>query len=85
MPGLRPAVEAVAIAPGESLLMFTDGVTECRGADGEFGEARLLAVLSLDAATASDLAGALRTALSVHAGDCAAHDDLTVLCLMREA
>ena len=38
-----------AIMPGESIVMFTDGVTEHRGEDGMFGEERLVEVLSRSA------------------------------------
>ncbi len=40
-------VTEILLAPGDRLLMYSDGVTDCRGADGEaFGEARLEALLA---------------------------------------
>jgi sigma-B regulation protein RsbU (phosphoserine phosphatase) len=47
--GIAPAAEfaerEVALASGDRLLLYTDGVTECTGAAGEeFGEARLLSL-----------------------------------------
>jgi GAF domain-containing protein len=35
----------IPLAPGESLLLYTDGVTETPGDDGRFGDARLLAAV----------------------------------------
>jgi serine phosphatase RsbU (regulator of sigma subunit)/anti-sigma regulatory factor (Ser/Thr protein kinase) len=38
--------EEVVLAPGDRLVLYTDGVTDARGADDRFGDARLLALLS---------------------------------------
>ncbi|HZQ26204.1 MAG TPA: SpoIIE family protein phosphatase [Acidimicrobiales bacterium] len=50
MLGLFPEVDledvAVELRPGDTVVFFTDGVTEERGEGGMFGEARLRAVLS---------------------------------------
>jgi serine phosphatase RsbU (regulator of sigma subunit) len=47
--GVFPQIEVYdcdyTIAPGETVVMFTDGVTEHRGDDGMFGEERLIEVL----------------------------------------
>jgi phosphoserine phosphatase RsbU/P len=38
--------DTVQLAPGDRVLLFTDGVTEAHDADGdEFGDARLLSIL----------------------------------------
>jgi GAF domain-containing protein len=36
----------VRLAPGESIVLYTDGVTDARGADGRFGTERLAGVLA---------------------------------------
>ena len=40
-PGVHFDQEDVVLAPGETLLLYTDGVTEARGAEGCYGESRL--------------------------------------------
>jgi serine phosphatase RsbU (regulator of sigma subunit) len=44
--GWECEIAEVVLAPGDTLVLYTDGITEARGADGEeFGEARLLDTL----------------------------------------
>ena len=51
---------AAELGPGDSLVVYTDGITEGRNAeDGFFGEARLAASLSLNRGSASALTEAL--------------------------
>jgi anti-sigma regulatory factor (Ser/Thr protein kinase) len=38
--------EEVVLGPGDRLVLYTDGVTDARGAEDRFGDARLLALLS---------------------------------------
>jgi ketosteroid isomerase-like protein len=39
-------IEPILVAPGQQLVVVTDGVTDCAGAEGRFGEQRLHAVLA---------------------------------------
>ena len=81
MPGSDFRVAREVIAPGEGLLLFTDGVTEARGPGGFFGEARLLEV------PPEEFAGlwldALIAGVREHAAGWEASDDITLLGLCR--
>jgi serine phosphatase RsbU (regulator of sigma subunit) len=55
-------IERVEVRPGQQLVVVTDGVTDCLGAEGRFGEARLRAELAgvvSPALAAQKLEGAL--------------------------
>ncbi len=75
------AVAAAAIAPGETLFAFTDGVTDAKGADGFFGRERMLARLA--PSSAAGLLEAVGGAVSEHVGDAERYDDLTMLAIRR--
>ncbi|HEX6853483.1 MAG TPA: SpoIIE family protein phosphatase [Candidatus Polarisedimenticolaceae bacterium] len=71
-----------SLAPGESLVIFSDGVPEARTHDGEFyGEGRLKSFL--EHAEAVDAAAVAREVESFQQGILA--DDVTVMVLRREA
>jgi len=72
---------AVALAPGDLLVAFTDGVTEARDPDGnEFGEGRLLEVVKAhrrhDAQAVLD---AVRSAVDGFVAGAPTHDDCTLV------
>ena len=75
------------LLPGESLFLYTDGVTEAMDADDtQFSDTRLLAVLR-DAHNA-DPAAVIHRVVEVvnqHADTVAQSDDITVLCVKRAA
>jgi serine phosphatase RsbU (regulator of sigma subunit) len=75
------------LAPGETLVYFTDGFTEALAADGRtmFGRERLAAVLSAAAAWPSleEWAERMRAALRQFTQSAELQDDQTLLLLRR--
>ncbi len=78
--------ETLTLEPGESIVIFTDGVTEAERVDGEqFGEERLEDVLTesrtLDA---EELCEKIMDAIKVFVEGAPQSDDITMLILQRE-
>lgn len=75
------------LANGDSLLLYTDGVTEARRDDGEFfGEKRLRSIVEANAsASAAAMADAVVWAVDEFRAGAPAFDDLTLLVIRREA
>jgi len=82
-PGDWPS-SRVELAPGEALVLYTDGVTDAVAPDGErFGPDRLLAVLAEPAGSAQQLADRLRAALAAFRAGAPQRDDIAYLVLRR--
>lgn len=77
--------ETVTLAPGDGLLLYTDGATEALDAhESEFGLARLIQSLQASApkgaaATVENIAAELRE----FAGEAAQHDDITLIYIRK--
>ena len=73
-------------APGDRLILFTDGIVEATDPGGDpFGYERLEALLASEASkTAGDLLAAILAAVAVHAGGAVAEDDCTLVLLAIE-
>jgi serine phosphatase RsbU (regulator of sigma subunit) len=74
------------IEPGETMVLYTDGITDTRDATGAFyGESRLVALLgTLSGAGADDVRDAVLADVRAFRGDAAVYDDLTLLVARRE-
>ncbi len=82
-PGDWPSAR-VALEPGESLVLYTDGVTDAVGADGErFGRDRLDAALAEPAGSAQELADRITAALAEFGKGRPQGDDVACLVLRR--
>lgn len=77
----RHEIKTVRIDPEDSLLMFTDGVTETFGNDGLFGEQRILSLLEDTHHKGADLLDHILEALASFAGTRRQRDDITLLAL----
>ena len=87
MPGQAFEVGLASLAPGDTLVCFTDGITEAMNAGNElFGEPRLLAALRAHAGLpAAALIDRVIADVEAHAGGAPQSDDLTLLVVRREA
>ncbi len=88
--GVRPdavyAMGRTSLAPGESMYVFTDGVTEAANLDGElFAEARLEAVLRASTAysSAAAIVKSVGEAVRGFVGTALPSDDITMLAVRR--
>ncbi len=85
MPGLPFEVARVTLRPGESLVAWTDGVTEARAAGGEalFGEERALETVRSGGDSAEGLLQTILAAVDRWADGAEQADDITLLAVRR--
>ena len=76
-------MESIGFSQGDSLLLYTDGVTEVYNFNNEeFGQERLAALVQQHAdRTTPDLLQAIRQAISAFGGDRPLVDDVTMVAL----
>ncbi|MEP6620592.1 MAG: SpoIIE family protein phosphatase [bacterium] len=81
MPDLAFRTAEITLAPGEQLLLYTDGVLDSRSPTGEqFGEDRMLSCVR---AAPSDALDAIRLAVAAFSAGEPAFDDVTMLSVRR--
>lgn len=86
MPGLEFRTASETIEPAETLVVYTDGVTDARDADGEFfSDDRLQPLLERPAGSAAELLDRIETAVRGHVGEADPFDDITMFALRRAA
>ena len=75
--------ERISLAEGDSLVAFTDGVTDARSSDGEsFGEKRLLEILARETSLQTRMEG-LEREIHTHITGADQFDDITVIGFKR--
>src|SRR6202050_2775265 len=77
---------SVTLAPGDWLIIFTDGLVEAENArQDEYGEAQLLSVInSAAASTPAELLNRMMAAVDLFVGSTPQHDDVTCLLVKAE-
>jgi serine phosphatase RsbU (regulator of sigma subunit) len=86
LPGLPFEVKRTTLAPGETLVAWTDGVTEAQahGTTELFGEDRTLEVAEGTGGTADELLDRLLAAVDAYAAGAEQADDITLLAVRRQ-
>jgi len=88
--GIQPEAKyesaSVALAPGDWLIIFTDGLVEAENArQEEFGETRILNTIAAAAAsTPAEMLERLMAELDLFVGNTQQHDDVTCLLIKAE-
>ena len=86
MPSMQFGVEQEQLATGDTLLIYTDGVTDARDPQGLFfSEPGLLYILDAPFLTVEALLQHLETSLNRHIADASQFDDITALAVRRLA
>jgi hypothetical protein len=87
LPDAKYESATVTLAPGDWLVIFTDGVVEAENfRQEEFGEARLLAAIEAGKSTApAEMLKRLMAELDLFVGNTPQHDDVTCMLLKAES
>jgi phosphoserine phosphatase RsbU/P len=84
--GAGHGIASAQLQPGETLLLYTDGVPEATSESGEqYSEQRLHALLDQWHGSARDLLQAISDSLGEFTQDARQHDDITMLASRRES
>lgn len=85
LPNMQFKVKQVHLVPGDTLVGYTDGVTEARAPDRAlFTSKRLLALLQQPIASATELMELLKNELFTYINNAPQFDDITVLMVNRQ-
>jgi sigma-B regulation protein RsbU (phosphoserine phosphatase) len=87
MPEVKYESATITLAPGDWLIVFTDGVVEAEnGRQEEFGEARLLSTIEANhGGTPAEMLKGLMAELDRFVGATPQHDDVTCMLLKAES
>jgi phosphoserine phosphatase RsbU/P len=74
--------ETITLAPGDSLVLYTDGVTEAVSETDEmYGDGRLTSCIARAPSASPDLMAAVLADVATHVGKAPQSDDLTLVCI----
>jgi sigma-B regulation protein RsbU (phosphoserine phosphatase) len=77
-------IQSVEIEPGDTLVAFTDGVTEARSPENElFGRKRLYALMAQPASTAAERLDGIQASVHDHVDGADPSDDVALLAVRR--
>jgi sigma-B regulation protein RsbU (phosphoserine phosphatase) len=83
--GLEVPRVSLQLEPGDSLVLYTDGVTEAMNEKDEFfGDERLLGLLAEPRTSAAETVSSVVSALRAFVGKREAADDIAILALRRK-
>ena len=90
LPDQKYLQQTVDIEPGDTIVLYTDGITEAVGSSGEklsenlFGEERLIEVVQHNSSkSAREIQSAILEAISNHTADIPQSDDITLVVIKR--
>lgn len=84
VPDCLYALGQARLSPGDTLLVYTDGVTEARSPTGEFfGEERLAQAACVPGMSGKMISDNVERGLYAHIGDAAQFDDITMMTIHR--
>jgi sigma-B regulation protein RsbU (phosphoserine phosphatase) len=85
IPGAHFHIQSVLIEPGDTLVAFTDGVTEAQNSKDEFfGRERLYALMARPASTAAELLDGIQASVREFIGETDPSDDIALLAVRRQ-
>lgn len=80
IPGAKFKIRTWQLEPGDSLIGYTDGVTEARSPIGEFfGDKRLVSLITDSFASPGKLLEQIKTDVVAHTDSAPQFDDITML------
>jgi len=83
-PNLEFKIRTITLALGDTLLIYTDGVTDARNKAAEaFTKKRLMKLLADSFPTAEDIINKIKTQINDHISDENQFDDITIMALRR--
>jgi sigma-B regulation protein RsbU (phosphoserine phosphatase) len=86
MPDMEFKIEKVVLAPGEALVLYTDGTTDALSPDlRPFAEDRLIQAASSPALSAQERIQNVIEALDRHIADREQYDDITLMAVERQS